>query len=75
MFFTIKAYIYQCEHSGFVAECDELAVVTQGQNLDEVTSNIRKAIALHLDGEDLAIPGFIPNPQLIINYEVPACVL
>ncbi|MDO9107272.1 MAG: type II toxin-antitoxin system HicB family antitoxin [Methylovulum sp.] len=71
----IKAQIREGEQSGFVAECVDLPFVTQGLTLDEVTLNIRKAIALHLEGEDLAILGFTPNPQLIINYEVPARVL
>ncbi|MDD5277938.1 MAG: type II toxin-antitoxin system HicB family antitoxin [Methylovulum sp.] len=71
----IKAQIREGEQSGFVAECDDLAIVTQGQNLDEVILNMRKAIALHLESEDLAALGFTPNPQLTINYEVSACVL
>ncbi len=35
----------------YVAECLDLAVVTQGETLDEVTANMRDAIALHIDGE------------------------
>lgn len=51
MFYTIKAYIHTGEESGFVAECVELPIVTQGQTLDEVTQNLREAISLHLEGE------------------------
>jgi len=51
---TIKAIIRPGEESGYVAECIEVAVVTQGETLDEVMSNLREAVALHLDGEDLA---------------------
>jgi len=51
---TIKAVIRPGEDSGYVAECLEIAVVTQGRTLDEVTRNLQEAVALHLDGEDLA---------------------
>ena len=49
MRYTIKAQIYVGEESGFVAECLDLPVVTQGQTLDEVVRNLREAIELHLD--------------------------
>ena len=38
----------------FVAECLDLPVVTQAATLDELAANIREAIGLHLEGEDLA---------------------
>lgn len=34
----------------FAAECLDLPVVTQAATLDELASNIREAIGLHLDG-------------------------
>jgi predicted RNase H-like HicB family nuclease len=55
MFYTIKAPIHQGEQSGFVAECVGLPIVTQGLTLDEVTANLREAIALHLEGEGLKL--------------------
>ncbi len=70
MFYTIKAHIHQGEQSGFVAECVELPIVTQGLTLDEVTANLREAVALHLEGEDLATLGFAPNPPIVVNYEM-----
>ena len=51
---TIKAVIRPGEQSGYVAECLEIPVVTQGHTLDEVTRNLQEAVALHLDGEDSA---------------------
>jgi predicted RNase H-like HicB family nuclease len=45
---TIKAVIYPGEQSGFVAECLEVPVVTQGETLDDVTRNLQEAVALHL---------------------------
>ncbi len=70
MLSTIKATIRAGEELGFVAECVELPIVTQGQTLDEVTQNLREAISLHLEGEDLAALGFAPNPSIEISYEM-----
>ncbi len=67
MFYTIKATIYRGEEFGFVAECMELPVVTQGQTLDETVTNLREAITLHLEGEDLQQLGFAANPPIIVN--------
>lgn len=49
---NIKAVIINGNESGFVAECLEIPVVTQGQTLDEVTNNMKEAVELFLDGED-----------------------
>jgi predicted RNase H-like HicB family nuclease len=56
--------------SGWVATCEEIAVVTQGDTLDEVTANLREAVALHLEGEDLATLGFVPEPSIVITMEL-----
>jgi len=55
--YTIQAMIYPGDEGGYVAECLDLAVVTQGKTLDETAQNLRKAITLHLEGEDLAKVG------------------
>ncbi len=67
---TIKAIIRRGEESGYVAECVEIAVVTQGPTLDEVTRNLQEAVALHLDGEDLTALGLASNPTLVVAMEV-----
>jgi predicted RNase H-like HicB family nuclease len=67
---TIKAVIRRGEESGYVAECMEIAVVTQGSSLDDVTRNLQEAVALHLDGEDLAGLGLAHNPTLLVTMEV-----
>ena len=54
---TIKAVIRPGEESGYVAECVEIATVTQGATLDEVTRNLQEAVALHLEDEDLTALG------------------
>jgi predicted RNase H-like HicB family nuclease len=48
----------------FVAECLDLPVVTQAATLDELAANIREAIGLHLEGEDLAALGIANNPTI-----------
>lgn len=52
---SIKALIYPGEQGGYVAECLEISVVTQGDSLDEVVNNLKEAVALHLEGEDTTV--------------------
>jgi predicted RNase H-like HicB family nuclease len=69
---TIKAVIRPGEQSGFVAECLEIPVVTQGSTLDEVSANLREAVALHLEGENLAEYGLADSPSIIVTFELEA---
>jgi predicted RNase H-like HicB family nuclease len=55
----------------FVAECWEVALVTQGRTLDEVISNLRQALALHLEGEERQSLGLTHSPRLVVTYESP----
>lgn len=58
-------------HDGyFVASCLEVAVVTDGSTLDETVANLREAIELCLEGEDPAEFGLVPNPGVILMYEM-----
>ncbi len=65
---TIKAFIRKGEKY-YVAECHEIPVVTQGMTLDEAVANLKEAVALHLEGENLEELGLAPNPTLIITME------
>jgi predicted RNase H-like HicB family nuclease len=67
---TIKAVIRPGEESGYVAECLEIPVVTQGSTLDEVTRNLQEAVALHLADEDLTALGLAPNPTVVVTMEI-----
>ena len=67
---TIKAVIRPGEQSGYVGECVEIPVVTQGGTLDEVTRNLQEAVSLHLADEDLAALGLSPNPTIIVTMEL-----
>ena len=69
---TIKAVIRPGEQSGYVAECLEIPVVTQGRTLDEVTRNLREAVELHLEGEDLTELGLAPSPGILVTFELEA---
>ncbi|OIO09210.1 MAG: hypothetical protein AUJ52_06765 [Elusimicrobia bacterium CG1_02_63_36] len=65
---TIKAVIRRGEKA-YIAECLEIPVVTQGNTLDEVVANLNEAVALHLEGEDLAELGFVSSPSLFVSFE------
>jgi predicted RNase H-like HicB family nuclease len=67
---TIKAVIRRGEEFGYVAECLEIPVVTQGETLDAVTRNLQEAVALHLEGENLQELGLIESPQILITFEL-----
>lgn len=68
---SIHAVIHKDE-GAYVVECLELPVVTQGNSLDEAVENLRAALALHLEGEDLAALGLSAHPDVQISYELPA---
>jgi predicted RNase H-like HicB family nuclease len=67
---TIKAVIRLGEESGFIAECLEIPVVTQGATLDAVTQNLQEAVTLHLEGENLQDLGLVDNPAILITFEM-----
>ena len=64
---TIDAVIHG-DGPAHVAECMDLAVVTQGETLGEMVANLRKALALHLEGEDLVALDPAQRPQLELLY-------
>ncbi|MCI2430272.1 type II toxin-antitoxin system HicB family antitoxin [Candidatus Acetothermia bacterium] len=66
---TIKAFVRRGEKY-YVAECMEIAVVTQGKTLDETVTNLREAVALHLQDEDPADFGLAPHPTLLVTLEL-----
>ena len=66
---NIKAFIRKGENQ-YIAECLEIAVVTQGSTLDETIANLREAVALHLENENPAEFGLAPNPTLLLTMEL-----
>ncbi|KYC39282.1 hypothetical protein WA1_31585 [Scytonema hofmannii PCC 7110] len=67
---NIRAVIHPGEQHGYVAECLEVSVVTQGDTLNEVVHNLREAVALHLEDEDPTQFGLIDKPSLLITFEL-----
>lgn len=67
---NIHAIIRTGEETGYVAECIELAVVTQGHTLDEVSQNLAEAVSLHLDDEDPSEFGLVAHPSLSVTFEL-----
>lgn len=65
---TIQVRISSGERQ-YVAECLDLPVITQAATLDELAHNIREAIHLHLEGEDLSELGFDSNPAILATME------
>ncbi|NIO49794.1 MAG: type II toxin-antitoxin system HicB family antitoxin [Candidatus Aminicenantes bacterium] len=54
----------------FIAECVDLPVVSQGKTLDEAVENIREAIDLHLEGENLDDWDISPEYSILVNFEL-----
>jgi predicted RNase H-like HicB family nuclease len=68
---TIQVRIFRGD-THYVAECLDLPVVTQANTLDELAVNIREAVALHLEGEDLSELGLAPDPVILATMELEA---
>jgi predicted RNase H-like HicB family nuclease len=68
---TIQVRIFRGERQ-YVAECLDLPVVTQASTLDDLAVNIREAISLHLEGENLAELGLSDDPTILATMELPA---
>ena len=65
----IQVHIFKGEKQ-YVAECLDLPVVTQGKTLDELVRNLEEAIALQLEGEDLAQFDLARNPSVLASFEL-----
>ena len=66
---TVKAFVRRGE-THYVAECLDIAVVTQGKTLDEALENLQEAVALHLEGENLEELGLAPDPTILVTMEL-----
>lgn len=55
----------------FLAECLEIAIVTQGTTLDETVANLREALDLYMADEDPDVLGVVRNPRLLVTLDVP----
>lgn len=55
----------------YIAEGVGLPVFTQGSTLDELVANIKEATDLYFKNEDFSEHGFVSNPSVLINFEMP----
>jgi len=67
---TIKAMIKPGDEWGYIAKCLNIPAVTQGRTLDEVVANLEEAIELYFEGENPAELGFVPDPVILITFEL-----
>ena len=65
----IQVHIYKGDKY-YVAECLDLPVVTQGKTLDELVFNLKEAINLQLEGENLSDFDLVAEPSVLANLEV-----
>uniref|UniRef100_A0A832G061 Type II toxin-antitoxin system HicB family antitoxin n=1 Tax=Ignavibacterium album TaxID=591197 RepID=A0A832G061_9BACT len=54
----------------FVAEGVNIPVVTQGKTLDDLIINLKEALSLFLEEEDLSKYDIQTNPAIIANIEL-----
>jgi len=66
----IHATVYPGDQNGYVAECQEFAIVTQGNTLDEVMQNLSEAVSLYLEDEDLSQLQVVAQPSIIVTFEL-----
>lgn len=69
----IQVHIYKGDKY-YVAECLDLPVVTQGKTLDELVFNLKEAINLQLEGENLSDFDLVAEPSVLANLEVDSSV-
>ena len=66
IYFTISQ-----EDGWYIAEGNNIPVVTHGKTLDELQRNIQEATALALEGEDPALFDLEKEPSILFNVEIP----
>lgn len=66
---SIHAVVVESEGL-YVAECLEIAIVTQGATLDETLAHLRDAVDLYMADEDPRKVGVVPKPRLQVTLEV-----
>ena len=67
---TIQVNVYPGEEGWYVAEAAHLPVVSQGRTIDETIRNVREALELHLESEDLRELGLYRDAPVIITMEM-----
>lgn len=66
---TIQFHIYRGEKY-YVAQGIDLPIITQGKTLDDLVKNLKEAVELQLEGENLADFDLAPRPSVLANLEL-----
>ena len=66
---TIQFHVWKGERL-YVAQASDAPIVTQGETLDEIAKNIKEAVELYFEGEDLGSLGFACYPQVLVSFEI-----
>jgi predicted RNase H-like HicB family nuclease len=65
----IQFHIYKGDRY-YIAEGLDLPVVTQGKTLDELAANLKEAVELHLEDENVADFDLASPPAILANFEL-----
>lgn len=65
----IQFHIYKGDKY-YIAQGVDLPVVTQGKTLDALVKNIKEAVELHLEGENLSDFDLEKHPSILANLEL-----
>jgi hypothetical protein len=59
-------------HPYYVASCEEIVAVTDGETWSELMHNIHEMVTASLEGEDsVVLYNLVPNPRIVITMELP----
>ena len=59
-------------HPYYIASCEEIVAVTDGQTWKELLGNIQEMLAAPMEGKATAAgPNLVPNPRIINTMELP----
>ena len=67
---SIQIRVQPGEQSGYVADCMDLPVVSQGATIDEAMASIREAIELHLADEDPVALGISTTAPMLTTMQL-----
>lgn len=65
----IQFHIYKGDKY-YIAQCVDLPVITQAKTLDALAKNIKEAVELHLEDENLSDFDLEKHPSILANVEL-----
>ncbi len=59
-------------HPYYVASCEEIVAVTDGETWNDLMKNMHEMIAVALEDEDtVAVYNLVPHPRIVVTMELP----